>query len=66
MKFTTSSNLKRHQRHKQAFEKPFECTDCEMKFATCTQLKRHQRYKDTLKNCMIVLIMIVSWLKVLH
>ena len=37
--------MKSHQRHKHTFEKPFECTDCDMKFTRRNQMKRHQLYK---------------------
>ena len=47
MKFTQLSTLKNHQRYKHTFEKPFECTDCEMKFTTNGDLKAHQRHKHT-------------------
>ena len=50
MKFTQISGLKSYQRFKHTFEKPFECTDCDVKFATGSNLKRHQGYKHTLKE----------------
>ena len=50
MKFTTSSNLKSHQRSKHTFEKPFKCNICDMKFTQSRILKNHQRSKHTFEN----------------
>ena len=47
MKFTTSVDLKRHQRRKHTFGKPFNCAGSGVKLTTRSQLKRHQFYKPT-------------------
>ena len=50
MKFTQSCNLKRHQRFKHTFEKPFQCNVCNKNYVENCKLKRHQREKHQLQN----------------